>query len=423
MKLLPASARFRLLVRKFRALFGDPLLPTQIDEQAVLTRSTIARVASRLDQIEAALLDTRLHVSAARKEGDARGNAATAAEVSSRAASAELRELVTAVRCELQDFFAAERARQTADHHALLEGLEAVRSELTVRAALLREATVGRLPATPHALPHTYVLTAFDFNHAQRKVPVDPRLLRDPKTHTFYFFDADGVPDGFDAPALAEADIRPDLADAGRNHLAEWTFFLAEYEKPFLTYPFVAVSSRFYEKNRRLAGSLDMYLPQFGEYLARYGYGYLPSYDRQFDFVDLRQYHQNRWLATRPEAYDLIDELYGVRIPDVYGHTADYWCNYIGFRSRADLVSYVEFYLPVIRKFFDDQYHPIAEYTGTVVDRINAFRNEKPFTLLLELISHLYFYKNRIPYCGLHYDGFYEVSEHTRSFRRLLSFH
>lgn len=415
---------FQAFGRKIQRVIPDRKLIHTLSDQVARTQLAIDRVTSRLEQMEGAIVDTRAHVVAARKEGETR-------LAETKVLVAELDRSISAISRLVNDLNRAscqaaeiEQNRQITAHAALVNELDELRREIAIRSALLRNAPRTNNTQQPNPPPvNTYILTAYDFNHTQRNVPVDPRLLRDPKNQTFYFFDESGIPEGFDAPALAEADIRPDLLEVGRKHLAEWTFFLAEYENSFLRYPFVAVSSRFYEKNHRLAGNLEMYLPQFGDYLNQYGYGYLPSYDRHFDFVDLRLYHQQRLLATRSEAYDLIEEVYGVRMPEVYSHTADYWCNYIGFRSRADLVNYVEFYLPVIRRFFDAQYRPTAEYTGNVVDNINVFRNEKPFTLLLELISHLYFYKNQLPYCGLHYDGFYEVSEHTRSFRRLLSFH
>jgi hypothetical protein len=279
----------------------------------------------------------------------------------------------------------------------------------------------ARSPAPPPAAaPTVYVLTAYDFNHRRRRKPIDPRLRRAPSNYVFYFFDDAGVPPRFPRPALAEIDVSPRLHEAGKRHLAEWSFFLAEYERPFLKYPFVAISSRFYEKNTRLPGRLEWYLPRFGEYLRRYGYGYLPSYDRPFALVDLADYHRKGHLGTEREGFDLIQRLYGVRLIDEYRLTGDFWCNYVAFESRRHFERYVEFYLPLLRVFFDDAYRLVRPYESVFVRRTGAFRNEKPLTLFLELVSHLYFYSAGLPYVGLHYDGFYEVSEHRQSFRRLM---
>jgi len=296
----------------------------------------------------------------------------------------------------------------------------AVNRELCARAAVQSALAANRKsPATP---PNVYVLTAYQFNHIERHVPIDYRLANGPKNYHLYFFDPEGAPREFRRRALCERDIYPELQEVGRKHLAEWTFFLAEYERPFAKYPFVAISSRFYDKNLWLRGPLDMYLPLFGRYLREYGYGYLPSYDRPFTMLDLEEYERVGHLGTRREGMDLVERLYGVKMPSEYRYTGDFWCNYIAFQSRRELERYIEFYMPLIRHFFDERYRLITEYADAYVNRRYIFRNEKPFTLYLEQLSHMFFYVNRLPYIGLHYDGFYEVDERKQDSRQVLAF-
>ncbi|MCI0704802.1 MAG: hypothetical protein L0241_27405 [Planctomycetia bacterium] len=297
---------------------------------------------------------------------------------------------------------------------------EAVQRELRARAAV--RSAMADVPRSQVTTPNVYVLTAHHFNHVARPIPLDPRLLYAPKNFHFYFFDPEGPPRGFHRRAHCERDIYPELHEVGRRHLAEWTFFLAEYERPFASYPFVTISSRFYDKNLRLPGPLDTYLPLFGWYLNEYGYGYLPSYDRDFSMIDLEEYERIGYLGTRREGMDLVQRLYGVKMPAEYRYTGDFWCNYIAFQSRVELVRYIEFYMPLLRYFFDERYNLITEYADTFVNRRYVFRNEKPLTLYLEQLSHLFFYLNRLPYIGLHYDGFYEVDERKQEFRKVLSF-
>lgn len=322
----------------------------------------------------------------------------------------------------------AGQGRAAEGTYALYQELERMRTEVAAlrRDLLTRQAISGEQARLATAAsvqsPTVYVLTAHEFNHRSRGVPIDERLTRGAGDYVFYFFDKAGVPAEFRRPALAEVDINPAIHEAGKRHFAEWSFFLTEYHKPFLKYPCAVISSRFYEKNLRLAGSLDWYLGLFGHYLERYGYGYLPSYDRTFGLIEFRDYHERGYLGTRKEGYDLIQNLYGVRMMADYRYTADLFCNYIAFRGRREFEQYIEYYIPLIRRFFDEDYNQIAPYEGAIVNRTGSFRNEKPLTLLLELISHLFFYARQIPYFGLHYDGFYEVSERAESFRKLLAF-
>jgi hypothetical protein len=320
----------------------------------------------------------------------------------------------------------AAREREAALHSSLegvREEVRALRREALVRQVLLDERNrLARSGAPAAPVPTVYVLTAHEFNHGSRGVPIDRRLLCSSSPHVFYFFDRGGVPAGFRGEALAEIDINPKIQEAGKKHLAEWSFFLTEFDRPFLRYPCAVISSRFYEKNRRLAGALEWYMELFGHYLGRYGFGYLPSYDRDFDTVDLAEYHRAGHLGTRREGFDLIADLYDVRIPEQYPRTSDFWCNYIAFRSRKDFEDYVGFYRPLIGRFFDSNYNLTTPYENIFVNKTGGFRNEKPFTLLLELVSHLYFYVSKRPYFGLHYDGFYDMDEPAGAYRKLLAF-
>lgn len=266
--------------------------------------------------------------------------------------------------------------------------------------------------------PTAYILTAYRFNHLSRGVPIDPRLLARPDDTIFYFVEPEGAPAGFEAPALAEVDIFPEIGEAGKRHLAEWSFLLAEYYRPFARYPFYMVSSRFYEKNERLPGSLYDYSEEWFGRLREYGYGYWPSYNRQLGFEDLCEYFQIGRLGMKQEGLELLERLYGVKFLSEYRWFSDFFCNYLGFQSRAHFEAYVEFYLPLIEMFFDRQWRVKEDYEK-YVRRRDVFRQEKPFTLLLELASHLFFYGRDIPFFGLHYDGVYAVDERRAKLTRL----
>jgi hypothetical protein len=266
--------------------------------------------------------------------------------------------------------------------------------------------------------PTAYVLTAHRFNHLSRGVPIDPRLLARPDETVFYFVEPEGVPADFSAPALAEAEIFPEIGEAGKRHLAEWSFLLAEYYRPFARYPFYMVSSRFYEKNERLPGALHDYSAEWFRRLRQYGYGYWPSYNRQLGFEDLCEYFRLGRLGMKQEGLDLLERLYGVKFLAEYRWFSDFFCNYLGFQSRAHFEAYVEFYLPLFELFFDRQWRPTDDYEK-YVRRRDVFRAEKPFTLLLELASHLFFYVRDVPFFGLHYDGFYAVDERRTRLARL----
>ncbi len=289
-----------------------------------------------------------------------------------------------------------------------------------------REPSIRAVDYLPISIPRAeftkgrfYILTALEFNHIQRPMRLDKRLFDETNTE-FYFFDAGLDLAEFPRCYKTEQETYPLIADAGRKHLAEWSFLLAEYEKNFAEYPFFMTSSRFYEKNSRLRHPLGRYQSDLFKWLEIYGYGYLPSYDRNLSFVDMNEYEINGWLGTDENTFSFINEVFGVNMKEEGRFVSDFWCNYIGFQSRKHLVAYVDFYLPLIRRFFDDQWNLIVDYREMAIVRSDVnFRQFKPLTLFLEKVSHLFFFKREVPFVGLHYDGFYEVREWRREFMKI----
>lgn len=266
--------------------------------------------------------------------------------------------------------------------------------------------------------PTLYIVTAYQFNHVERPMPIDARFFAPGLNSVFYFVDESGGPKDFSRPCVNEIDLNPAISAAGRTHLAEWTFLLTEYEKPFATYPFYVASSRFHEKNLRLPDGLAPVWGRSIEALRRYGWGYLPSYDRDTGFEDLAAYWDKGFLAMTERGLDVVEQQYGVRYLRDYRWISDFFCNYVGFASRRHLERYVEFYLPFLRRFFNADYS-IAIDGNAFCRQLGAYRNEKPFTFLLEMISHLFFYKKRLRFAGVGYDGVYEVDERAVRMRRL----
>lgn len=325
-------------------------------------------------------------------------------------------EATDAINGRLSDL-AAERASADAAIQATTQGIQAAIADL-------RQPRFFGAP--PHVTvrspnPSVYVLTAFEFNHKKRNIFIDGRF-NSTRNYTFYFFDQEIDLDSFPLRFLREDWIFPIIAEAGRKHLAEWAFFLMEYHKKVLNYPFYVISSRFYEKNNRLPGSLDEHWDAMFSGLLRYGYGYLPSYDRDLSFIDMKAYYDaaESTLGTTVHGLDYITKRFGIDMQIDYSSVSDYWCNYIGFATREHFERYIEFYMPVFKEFFDEEFKLKKDYIemGLVRDGLN-FREYKPLTLLLELVSHLFFYKNQIPFFGLHYDGTYEVREWEQGLSRL----
>ena len=252
-----------------------------------------------------------------------------------------------------------------------------------------------------------YVVTAWRFNHVERNLPLDERLT-DPRLDPVFYF-VDQPPEGFSQPHIVEPEINPAIVGAGRTHLAEWSFLMTELERPFARYPFFVTSSRFFEKNALVPSLVDLW-PSAMAALDEMGWGYLPSYDRPAGFVDLAEYFEAGRLGMCETGLAFVDGFYGVRIPLQYRFMSDFFCNYLGFASRAHFEQYMAFYVPLIRRFLDSEWSLIRD-PELYVKRRNVFREEKPLTLLLEMVSHLFFYCNEIPFLGVKHDGLCRVME------------
>ena len=180
------------------------------------------------------------------------------------------------------------------------------------------------------------------------------------------------------------------------------------------TYPFFVISSRFYEKNLRLAAELPVYDALITPALERFGYGYLPSYDRDTLFEDLRDYFRLGRLGMIEAGISFAHDLFGVRPSVDYRFISDFFCNYIGFRDRAAFDAYFATMRMALDAFVGPDMEIIRSYEG-IVRRRNVFRNEKPLTLFLEMCSHMHFYREQARFAGLKYDGLYDVDERSAS--------
>lgn len=274
-----------------------------------------------------------------------------------------------------------------------------------------------------------YVVTYHEFNHGSLRPgvrkPLDERLLDERNNYVFYLIDKE-IPDVLkNRQTILEYDIDPTLHAAGGKHFGEWSFLLAEEKHSFCQYPFFMISSRFYEKNLWLHRDLNEEWTKLFSYLEKYGYGYLPSYDRPMRWIDMsweKKWKKEAWKYTffpfTNKTYELFEQIFGINIPKDYRYTADLFCNYIGFNSRKDLLEYVAFYKPLINHFFDANMQPKRDI-DPYVRNSRSFRNEKPFTFLLETLCHLFFFQRKKTYFALHYDGYYEVDESSKKMKKL----
>lgn len=279
--------------------------------------------------------------------------------------------------------------------------------------------------------PTIYVITYHEFNHGKQRHghPINQNFLQTPRNYVFYLIDKTVPEELAGQKVILEHDLDPVLHAAGGKHLGEWSFLLAEEKHAFCKYPFFMISSRFYEKNKWLNADLNFEWDRLFSFFNRYGWGYLPSYDRPLKWYDLSSWRRaiknKAWKYSlfpfTEKTYKLIKEFY-VDIPDEYRYVSDFFCNYIGFRSREDLLNYVKFYRPLIDAFFDDQFSLVRELSDYARPSGN-YRNEKPFTFILELLSHLFFFKNGTKFFALHYNGYYEIDEARRRMKQLESFH
>lgn len=275
--------------------------------------------------------------------------------------------------------------------------------------------------------PTIYLITYHKFNHdtsRKENKPLDERFLGSEKNFVYYLIDQE-IPKPLEGKSLLfEYKIDPEIYEAGKYHFGEWSFLLAEAKHGFCNYPFFMVSSRFYEKNNWLINDLNEEWDRLFSYFDHYNYAWLPSYDRPLRWIDYGYWKKRvedkscRFSPFTKEVYALSDEFYRVNIPKDYRYCSDLFCNYIGFKSRKHLLDYVNFYRPLIDSLFDEKFRPKQDLSRFVMPTGN-YRNEKPFTFVLELFSHLFFFKNKEKLFTLHYDGYYEVDEYLTQFKLL----
>jgi hypothetical protein len=271
-----------------------------------------------------------------------------------------------------------------------------------------------------------YVITHYAFNHAgKNRLPIDQRFIKSKKNFVYYLID-DHSPDCLkNHKTIYEKEVDAQLALAGKKHFAEWAFLLAEAKHGFCNYPFFMISSRFYQKNHWLKRDLDSEWENLFKYLNFYGYGYLPSYDRDLRWYSMEWEKKSKNKAWRYQFFPFteklfleIEKLYGINIDQEYSKVSDFFCNYIGFKDRTHLLNYVNFYQTLISHYFNEELKPKLDL-AEITRRKGNYQNEKPFTFVLEWFSHLYFFKHSIPFFALHYDGYYEVNEHLSKFKKL----
>lgn len=266
-----------------------------------------------------------------------------------------------------------------------------------------------------------YVLTYHAFNHeGEGRKPLDPRFLESKRDYVYYLIDS-LVPKPLEKKeVLFEEKIDRELHEAGGRYFAEWSFLLAEAKHSFCRYPFFMISSRFYEKNRWLLQSLDEEWERLFGYLQEYGWGFLPSYNRPLRWIDTLK-PRSLFSPFTPFFYTKASELFDIPIPQTYRYVPDLFCNYIGFRSRKELLEYVNFYRPLLDHFFDSNYRPRVDL-DLYVQKTGKFRNEKPFTFLVEALSHLFFYQTRQRFFALHYNGYYTLDLAQKQWERRETF-
>jgi len=80
----------------------------------------------------------------------------------------------------------------------------------------------------------------------------------------------------------------------------------------------------------------------------------------------------------------------------------------------------MQYYIPLLGYFFTNEYK-LTRDPEDFVRRVGSYRNEKPLTFLLEMVSHLFFYAKDRAFGGVTYDGGYRVDERRSSMRRVYS--
>lgn len=273
-----------------------------------------------------------------------------------------------------------------------------------------------------------YVITHYAFNHGRdnpQAQPLDERFLTSSHNFIYYLIDEEVPPCLREKRVVREKDLDPLLCQVGKDHLGEWSFLLQEEKLSFCEYPFFMVSSRFYQKNTWLKQDLSSEWERLFCLFNTYRYGYLPCYDRPLRWLNLKwekKLRNKEWrhlfFPWKEETFSLIASLFGIQIPEKYSAASDLQCNYIGFKDRKALLDYIAYYRPLIEFFFDPNY-ALRCSLDPYVRKTGSFRNEKPMALLLEFLAHLSFFKSGEKIFALHYDGYYEVDESKRQFRKL----
>lgn len=265
--------------------------------------------------------------------------------------------------------------------------------------------------------PTIYVITYHKFNHNLSRSgakPIDPRFINTDKNYVFYLIDKERPEILNNKQVLLEHEIDSLLPEAGRNYFAEWTFLLAEAKHSFCNYPLFMTSSRFYEKNITLTTDLNKEWDYLFSQFNKYRFGWLSSYDRPLRWIPLRvkkyieRFEYGYFFPFTQKAYDISCDILNLKNNDEFTSSPDLFCNYIGFKDRSALLDYVNFYKPLIDYFFDENLRPKVDLNEYVKYSGN-FRNEKPFTFLLEFFSHAFFLKSHSKIFTMHYDGYFEV--------------
>jgi hypothetical protein len=268
--------------------------------------------------------------------------------------------------------------------------------------------------------PTVYVVTYYRFNHQERDKPIDSRFLNSKNHFVYYLIDSETPEPLVGKETLFEDRIDAQVKEASRYYFAEWGVFLNEERHSVLQYPFFMISSRFYEKNTTLRTTLDLEWDSMFSYFDSYQWGFLPSYEKPAVWVDAHTASIFMDMYITPKGNDLVKQLYGVDICDhaSYRYIGDFFCHYIGFRDRAALLEFIDFARPLINLLFDEDLKPkcdISEYVRST----GAYRNEKPFTFMLEALSQLFFFVKRKRYFGMKYDGYFDVDPATRTALRI----
>ena len=165
-------------------------------------------------------------------------------------------------------------------------------------------------------------------NYEKRQKPLDERFLKSKKNYNYYLIDKK-IPEILkNKKCLIEYDLDPSLYEAGKRDFAEWSFLLAEEKHSFCEYPFFVISSRFYEKNNWLIKDLDEYWENLFEFLRKYKFGFLPSYDRPMRWVSFSDWEKKikreewrfRFFPFTSDTSNLIKEVFDLHLSDEVKH-------------------------------------------------------------------------------------------------------